>query len=258
MVLERRRAAGGPEAPRAAVTLLELLAIAAAATAGIAWRRERLAFAAIGIALFLWTWPPFEALFSASLERPFPITAFPPKDADVIVVLGANLYPRDASQPDPLPGFNTYLRCQRAAWLYRNWKPAQLVVSGGPATGPVPATLADVMAGELEREGVPRSRMWLERESRTTYENAVNTARMLHARGIHRVVLVTEAFHMLRARDTFERQGLEVVPAPCAYRTARFHASWRAFLPNSREIVYNDENLHEWIARVWYKLSGKS
>ena len=39
----------------------------------------------------------------------------------------------------------------------------------------------------------------------------------LEAAGVRRILLVTHAMHMKRARDAFEAAGLEVVPAPTAW-----------------------------------------
>jgi uncharacterized SAM-binding protein YcdF (DUF218 family) len=66
----------------------------------------------------------------------------------------------------------------------------------------------------LEQEGVPPSKIWTEEQSRSTYENALYSAKLLHGSGIHRIALVMEADSMLRAELCFRKQGLEVTPAP--------------------------------------------
>lgn len=61
---------------------------------------------------------------------------------------------------------------------------------------------------------------WVESDSRDTLENAVFSLRLLKAAGVHRIVLVTHASHMPRARRTFERiaaGAVEIVPAPMGY-----------------------------------------
>jgi uncharacterized SAM-binding protein YcdF (DUF218 family) len=56
---------------------------------------------------------------------------------------------------------------------------------------------ADVMAGWLRERGVASERLVLEREARSTAENARLVAPLLL--GVARVTLVTERFHMLRS-----------------------------------------------------------
>jgi uncharacterized SAM-binding protein YcdF (DUF218 family) len=207
------------------------------------------------VGLFFWSWPPATALFSGSLERRYSFDP-PIGDAGAIVVLGASVYPPDASQPEQLPRFGTFVRCRHAAWLYRNWKPLPVVVSGGVDRGKV--AMADVMRQTLVEAGVPAQMIWTEGASRSTYENALFAARMFRSRGIHRIVLVTEAYHMTRAVLCFRKQGLDVIPSACAARYLQFEGLWTQFLPSAQMIQYNEESLHEWLALAWYRVSGKT
>ena len=59
--------------------------------------------------------------------------------------------------------------------------------------------------------GVPAERMILEPRSRDTIGNAFNSAALLRARGLASVVLVSDAYHLARARMLFRRAGLIVV-----------------------------------------------
>jgi len=209
--------------------------------------------------MFLWAWPPFEALFSATLERRFAATPFPAGDAPVIVVLSGNVFPPDPADPDALPGFGTYLRCSHAAWLRSHWKEVPILVTGGALrAGEATIVFADVMKRALIRDGVPADAIWTERESRSTYENALYSARILRERGVGRVVLVTEAFHMLRAVRSFRRQGIDVVPAPCGFRYLRFNAQLDSLLPSPSRMMLNEETLHEWLGLAWYAMTGKT
>lgn len=206
------------------------------------------------IGLFLWTWPPSTALFASTLERWCPFGRLPSGDAGAIVVLSASVFPSDASEPEALPGHGTYLRCRYAAWLYRHWRPLPIVTSGGVERNVV---MAEVMKETLSDAGIPGDMISTEGNSRSTYENAVLTARLLRAKDIHRIVLVTEAYHMPRAVLCFRRQGLEVIPAGCAARYLRFEGRWSQFLPSAQMVQYNEDNLHEWIGLAWYRLTGK-
>jgi uncharacterized SAM-binding protein YcdF (DUF218 family) len=109
----------------------------------------------------------------------------------------------------------------------------------------------------LAAEGVPEASIWTERQSRNTYENARYSAEILRARGASRVVLVTEAYHMLRAARSFQRQGIQVIPAPCGYRYVPFRMSLERLLPNSSALATNEAVLHEWIGLGWYKIKGR-
>ena len=55
---------------------------------------------------------------------------------------------------------------------------------------------------------------WIEPRSHNTHENAVASAAILRANGVHRVILVGHAFDFPRTRREFEAAGIAVTPAP--------------------------------------------
>jgi uncharacterized SAM-binding protein YcdF (DUF218 family) len=55
---------------------------------------------------------------------------------------------------------------------------------------------------------------WVDNRAYDTFENARNSAQLLQADGIRRIILVTHAIHMRRAVEEFRSAGLDVVPAP--------------------------------------------
>jgi uncharacterized SAM-binding protein YcdF (DUF218 family) len=56
--------------------------------------------------------------------------------------------------------------------------------------------------------------LWVESQSRDTYENAQLSARILLPLGIKHVILVTTSTHEWRAAHEFMAAGFEVYPAP--------------------------------------------
>lgn len=72
---------------------------------------------------------------------------------------------------------------------------------------------AVAMRETLERnfELTPR---WVDQQSYDTFQNARNSARLLRAAGIERIILVTHATHEWRAAHEFSATGLQVLPAP--------------------------------------------
>ena len=120
-----------------------------------------------------------------------------------------------------------------------------VVASGGRQGDRV---MAEIIRDALLAEGVPRENIWLEGESNSTRENAAFSAKLLLPRGMRRIVLVTEAYHMRRAERDFLKEGFEVEPAPCSYRWAELDGRWVQWIPNARAITINENTLHEWLA----------
>ena len=92
--------------------------------------------------------------------------------------------------------------------LYREGAAPLLVMSGGGA-GPI--SEAAVMRDLARNAGIPETVLMLEPESGNTFENAANTARLLHEAGKRRVVLVSDRVHLPRATRMFRQAGLDVV-----------------------------------------------
>jgi uncharacterized SAM-binding protein YcdF (DUF218 family) len=55
---------------------------------------------------------------------------------------------------------------------------------------------------------------WIDNRAYDTFENARNSAQILKADGIQRIILVTHGTHMRRAVEEFRAAGLDVIPAP--------------------------------------------
>ena len=59
---------------------------------------------------------------------------------------------------------------------------------------------------------------WVDNRAYDTFENARNSAQLLKADGVHRIILVTHASQMWRAVHEFTDAGIEVFPAPLGMR----------------------------------------
>jgi uncharacterized SAM-binding protein YcdF (DUF218 family) len=77
---------------------------------------------------------------------------------------------------------------------------------------------------------------WVDDRSYDTFENARNSAQLLRANGVHRIVLVTSASHLWRAAHEFGAAGMEVVPAPAGVLAAR-DAGLLRYLPDGPALI---------------------
>jgi uncharacterized SAM-binding protein YcdF (DUF218 family) len=98
--------------------------------------------------------------------------------------------------------------------IYHAGKAPLIVISGGNLPwDPQAVPESQLIAGLLAKLGVPRSVLVLETGSRTTRENAINTAAIFKEHGWRNGLLVTSGVHMPRALATFQKVGLRLVPA---------------------------------------------
>lgn len=138
------------------------------------------------------------------------------EDLDYVIVLGAQVY-------DSGPSRVLRFRLDCAA-DYLNASPRTIcIVSGGQGYNE-PRTEAEVMAEYLEEKGIERDRIILEDTSRTTAENIRNTMPMIKEGSS--VGLITNNFHVFRAVQTAEHNGMEDICGIAAGSTA-------FYLPNN-------------------------
>ncbi|QXH52170.1 YdcF family protein [Pseudomonas fakonensis] len=172
--------------------------------------------------------------------------------ADAIVVLGAGRERGDpawggADQP-------SYMALERMRYAAALAKASGLpVLTSGGLHYATPPSEGQLMADGLQQDfGVTVK--WKEQASRTTWENAEMSAALLLPQDVRRVVVVTQAWHMQRARWSFERAGFEVVTAPVGF-LGRDHARpFAGLIPESRAVWQNAQLLNEAVGLVGYRV----
>ena len=228
---------------------------------GLSFRRRALARVVAVLALVvLWVaaTPAFSAWLAAQLEGRYPprtVAELPSTDA--IVLLGGFVGQASPSpaQPQLLNAGDRFVEALR---LYRANKAPRVVISGGDlpwAQGAAPE--AELIADLLMEFEVPRADLVVEGESRNTRENAVNTAQIFAANGWKTGLLVTSAMHMPRALATFQRAGLDLVPAPADIRSRlREQSDPFNFIPNADALQLTTTAMKEIVGGVYYRLRG--
>ena len=188
--------------------------------------------------------------------------ARPASDVEAIVVLGAGTYysaPEYWSPGAPPYGVDVadglgLQRLQYAAYLAKaTGRP--ILLTGGSGGGHGHRPVAEAMKVTLERE-FGTTAAWLEVRATNTMENAKFSAQLLQQAGIHKVYLVTHAWHMPRAVLAFARTGLQVVPAPTAF-VSRSEGLWSDFLPSASAMLLSYYAIHEWLGIAWYRYASE-
>lgn len=217
-------------------------------------RRRRGWIAAALAGIFVVSWPPVAWLAVQPLEHGYPASPPSVDDVEAIVVLSSAVLPAGVGRPGAIVASDTYERCAYAAWLYQHRKSVPVLVSGG-SSPEVPEPAALPMRKELVAFGLPESMVWIEDRSRSTYENAFYSAEILRQKGVGRILLVTEAYHMVRSERCFRKLGLSVIPAPCGAHELLPVVS--TFIPDGGAILDNEHALHEYIGLGWYGIKGR-
>jgi uncharacterized SAM-binding protein YcdF (DUF218 family) len=222
-------------------------------------RRRAVALAAVPfVVLTLISLPAVAYVILGTLEWWYPPLPNRPAHAGAIVVLAAGALHPDAVRFHDELSSRTLIRCVHAAEVYHQGPPLPVVVSGGIVD---PRTIGrpdgDLMRDFLVEHGVQPADVIVENGSRSTYENALESRKLLEQRGIREVILVTDASHMLRAVCCFRKQGIRAMPAACHHLATQFPWSLSAWLPDGGSASVCVNAAHEWLGLAWYWLKGR-
>lgn len=220
------------------------------------WKKPLVGKVIIGaviLALYLLSTPYLAASLAQQVEIYDALAqdAVPDPNAGAIVVLSAD---RDIGAPEyggDSVGRHTLLRTRYGAYLQRKTG-LPILVSGGLLPHGGNKTLAQMMAESLQRD-FGAGEVWLEDNSLSTAENALRSKAILLQKNIDRVYLVTQAWHMPRALESFEKVGLKVIAAPTAF-TAKRDLTLLNLLPDAGALQLSRYILREIAARIWYRL----
>lgn len=169
--------------------------------------------------------------------------------APVAVVLGGAVgSPYPPLRPYPDLGSSAD-RVWHAARLYHAGKAPRILLSGGSIKPGLPGE-AHAMRAFLRDLGVPEAAIVIEDRSTDTQGNATQSAQWLRSQGIDRVILVTSASHMARARMQFERAGLRVEPAPVDIQVTGEPSNYMAYLPSADALEASGKAFKELVGRL--------
>lgn len=166
------------------------------------------------------------------------------KQAQAIVLLGGGL--RDSKELyAPLASTGIQLERLRYAAYLQKQTGLPLLITGVSPTG---ASESKVSAQELQQFfDVPTK--WIESQALTTQQNAFYTKKMLSPEHIQKIILVTNEWHMQRAKLLFERQGFEVLPASVGEGKTpeSYHLNIGHFIPQGSAMAKNAQLIKEWL-----------
>ena len=178
-----------------------------------------------------------------SLETAPPITKAQLKDIQAIVILGGGKN-NNAPEYRGIDTINkaTLERLRYGAYLQQLTNKPILVTGGAPYGG---RPEADAMAESL-KEDFHAKTIWVEDQSNDTAENATYSAKILNQHGITHIALVSQAWHLPRAKTLFEKQGLTVTLAGTGYSTGEQHAIAQ-WLPEANALNKSSTALKEYL-----------
>ncbi|HUI46306.1 MAG TPA: ElyC/SanA/YdcF family protein [Nitrospirota bacterium] len=173
--------------------------------------------------------------------------------ADAIIVLGGGVIDRSRLGLAPAPADASLERVVEGVRLWHALHLPLMFVgdNGDPAKNGV--NEAEAMARVASSLGVAERDMRVVGKARNTKESVRAVKEAL--KGNH-IILVTSAFHMMRAAGMFRKQGFDVIPAPCGYRSERRKLSFFSLIPRAESLSSSHMACSEYISIAWYTITG--
>ena len=107
--------------------------------------------------------------------------------------------------------------------------------------------------------GMKPEKIIVEADSRNTFENAVESEKIIREKGYNNILLITSAFHMLRAEGCFTGAGVKVDRLSVDYRANQNKAyDILDFVPSSSNLSSVSLVIHEAVGILIYWITGKA
>jgi uncharacterized SAM-binding protein YcdF (DUF218 family) len=222
---------------------------------GLIKNKKKLIYIAIGL-LYIISTPIFSNNFFKLLEGSEyrkPISTI--DSADAIVVLSGMLSINEL-------GDSTYIewgdpdRFFGGIALFKAGKAQKLVFTGGKMPwDKVKKTEGEVLKEYAISNGISSEKILVTKDVENTAEEAVAVKDLINPK--KKIILVTSAFHMSRARKLFEKEGFEVIPFNVDYKTSKdSNLTIMSFLPSAGNLELVELGIREIIGRLFYLIKG--
>lgn len=116
--------------------------------------------------------------------------------------------------------------------------------------GPPESELLQATAIEM---GVHPQQILVTGEVENTEDECREVKKILASKG-NRIILVTSAYHMRRAKITFDNKGLEVQSYPVDFKMGEYAMTPMDFIPNPGSLATTEKCVKELIGTVYYTL----
>jgi uncharacterized SAM-binding protein YcdF (DUF218 family) len=218
---------------------------------GLIKNKKKLIYIAIGV-LFIISTPIFSNNFFKLVEGNEyrkPISAI--DSADAIVVLSGMLEINEVGDSTNLE-WGDPDRFFGGIALFKTGKAQKLIFTGGK----MPWDKAKKTEGEELKEyaiqnGILAKKIFVTKDVENTAEEAVAVKELISPS--KKIILVTSAYHMYRAKKVFEREGFNVIPYKLDYKVSRNNELVvMDFLPDAGSLEQTEIGYREILGRIFY------
>ena len=136
--------------------------------------------------------------------------------------------------------------------LLKMGKAQKIILTRGKLPWSIGVPEGEFLAEFIQSQGIDPNRILLTEIVQNTNDEAKAISKMLPKNS--KVILVTSAFHMPRAKKVFQNQNLKVVPFAVDFRSSTKKIDILDFLPQANAFKESNFYFREIIGRAYYSL----
>jgi len=192
------------------------------------------------------------------LENRFNANAALPQEVNGIVVLSGAISPYQSEAWNQVEFGTAAERLTNFVYLAKLYPNAQLVFTGGTGSVTEQEFKAADYAGYLfDQLSLTDRVIVFERESRNTYENAVNSKELVSPAADENWVLISSAFHMPRSIGIFCQLDWPMIPYPVDHYS-RKDDLYRVEFSFAENLGTLGTAIREWVGLTVYRFTGRT
>ena len=113
----------------------------------------------------------------------------------------------------------------------------------------------EVLKGYAISNGIPNEKIFITKDVENTADEAVAVSALINPS--KRIILITSAYHMYRAKRLFEKQGFIVIPYKVDFKASgNNQVTFMDFLPSAINLELTEIGIREIIGRIYYVIKG--
>jgi uncharacterized SAM-binding protein YcdF (DUF218 family) len=174
------------------------------------------------------------------------------KKADAIVVLGGMVNMIKTKDDSRYEFGNAVDRILSGITLFKHDKAPLLILTNGKLPWSLGVPEGEYLKKFSIEYGIPETNILLTEIVENTDQEARSVKKLLNNN--NKIILVTSAFHMNRAKKVFEAADIKVLPFSVDYVITEKKTTFMDFIPNSTSFNSTNHFVREMIGRLYYNL----
>ena len=137
--------------------------------------------------------------------------------------------------------------------LFKNNKASLLILTKGQLPWSLGIPEGEYLKNFAIKFGVPKKSILLTENVQNTDQEAKSVKKLLNSNDV-KVILVTSAFHMPRAKKVFEASNIKVIPFAVDFINSHQKLTFMSFVPSVGALGGTSSFVREMIGRLYYNL----